>query len=588
MMIKLIKWWTPAYIMILVSGIALAQTPEIFMENKAKGRVKDPRSRVYMPAVKVTYKSDHTGEFIKNESNLLREGNGQAELINKDLTVLKSSKNVRPFIVLDFGKEIHGGLQLVTGLMDSKVPVKVRIRFGESVSEAMSEIDTLSGATNDHAMRDMNIDLPWLGSIEVGNSGFRFVRIDVLDAEVELLLKEVRAIFTYRDIPYLGSFKSSDERLNQIWETGAYTVHMNMQQFLWDGIKRDRLVWVGDMHPEVMTINSVFGYNEVVPKSLDLIRNVTPIPTWMNGISSYSMWWVIIHKDWYNYHGNLAYLKEQRSYLVSLLQHLMTKVTDNKEQLDGNRFLDWPSSENKEAVHAGLQAMMIMSLNAGAELCDILGEKAVAQQCRKTALSLGKHVPEIANSKQAAALMSMAGLISAKAGDDFISKNGVNDFSTFYGYYMLEAKAKAGNYQGAIDNIREYWGAMLDLGATTFWEDFNIKWMKSAARIDQMPEPGQIDVHLCYGDYCYKKLRHSLAHGWASGPTAWLTSHVLGVKIMAPGAKVLQIRPNLGDLSFVEGTFPTPHGLVKIKHTKLANGKVDSKITAPNEVKIIR
>lgn len=588
MMIKLIKWWTPAYIMILVSGIALAQTPEIFMENKAKGRVKDPRSRVYMPAVKVTYKSDHTGEFIKNESNLLREGNGQAELINKDLTVLKSSNNVRPFIVLDFGKEIHGGLQLVTGLMDSKVPVKVRIRFGESVSEAMSEIDTLSGATNDHAMRDMNIDLPWLGSIEVGNSGFRFVRIDVLDAEVELLLKEVRAIFTYRDIPYLGSFKSSDERLNQIWETGAYTVHMNMQQFLWDGIKRDRLVWVGDMHPEVMTINSVFGYNEVVPKSLDLIRNVTPIPTWMNGISSYSMWWVIIHKDWYNYHGNLAYLKEQRSYLVSLLQHLMTKVVDNEEQLDGNRFLDWPSSENKEAVHAGLQAMMIMSLNAGAELCDVLGEKALAQQCRKAVLSLAKHVPEIANSKQAAALMSIAGLISAKAGDDFISKNGVNDFSTFYGYYMLEAKAKAGNYQGAIDNIREYWGAMLDLGATTFWEDFNIKWMKNAARIDQMPKPGQTDVHLCYGDYCYKKLRHSLAHGWASGPTAWLTSYVLGVKVMAPGAKVLQIRPNLGDLSFVEGTFPTPHGLVKIKHTKLPNGKVDSKITAPKEVKIIR
>ena len=26
----------------------------------------------------------------------------------------------------------------------------------------------------------------------------------------------------------------------------------------------------------------------------------------------------------------------------------------------------------------------------------------------------------------------------------------------------------------ALDVIRTYWGAMLDLGATTFWEDFNI------------------------------------------------------------------------------------------------------------------
>jgi len=42
----------------------------------------------------------------------------------------------------------------------------------------------------------------------------------------------------------------------------------------------------------------------------------------------------------------------------------------------------------------------------------------------------------------------------------------------FYGYYMLNARAEAGDYQGAMDNIREYWGSMLDLGATTFWEDF--------------------------------------------------------------------------------------------------------------------
>lgn len=25
------------------------------------------------------------------------------------------------------------------------------------------------------------------------------------------------------------------------WLTGAYTVHLNMQDYLWDGIKRDRL-----------------------------------------------------------------------------------------------------------------------------------------------------------------------------------------------------------------------------------------------------------------------------------------------------------------------------------------------------------
>lgn len=572
----------------IVLSYAYAQRPSVFTENLKKGREKDPRVRVYMSPVRIVHQSDSTGKWIENANGLLKEGNGQAELINRKLTKMRSDKDHNPYIILDFGTEIHGGLQLVTGYMKDKSPVKVRIRFGESVSETLADIDTASGAMNDHAMRDFKLELPWLGGIEVGNSGYRFARIDLLDPNVELLLKEIRAIFIYRDIPYLGSFKSNDERLNKIWETGAYTVHLNMQQYLWDGIKRDRLVWVGDMHPEVMTINSVFGYHGVVPKSLDLIRDTTPLPAWMNGISSYSMWWIMLHRDWYRYQGDKKYLKAQQTYLVGLLNQLMVKTLDGQEQLDGKRFLDWPSSRNKEAIHAGLQAMMVMSLTAGAELCEVLGENEMAKKCRATVSKLAGHVPKIAESKQAAALLGLAGLISANVADEAISKGGVNDFSTFYGYYMLQAKAKAGKYQEAIDNIREYWGGMLDLGATTFWEDFNIEWLKNGGRIDEMPDQTKVDVHLCYGDYCYKRLRHSLSHGWASGPTAWLTEHVLGVSIVEPGAKVIRIRPNLGNLTFVEGTFPTPRGVVKIKHIKDANGKIGTTIDAPKGVKILR
>jgi len=550
---------------------------------------KDPRIREYLSPRRILWQSDTTGRYILNAQQLLKAGNGQAELVNKDLVTLKSDNHIKAGILLDYGKELHGGLQLVTGLMNKPGPVKVRIRFGESASEAMSEIDTLSGATNDHAIRDFTVELPWLGGLELGNTGFRFVRIDLAETNTELLLKEVRAIATYRDVPYLGSFHSSDERLNKIWATGAYTVHLNMQQYLWDGIKRDRLVWVGDMHPEVMTINTVFGYNEVVPKSLDLIKKVTPIPEWMNGISSYSMWWIRIQRDWYQYQGNLNYLKAQRGYLINLLNHLMTKIKGNEEDLDGMRFMDWPSYANKPAVHAGLQAMMVLTLNDGAELCRILGEEATALKCESTVKLLKNSVPDAANSKQAAALLALAGLMPAeKANKEFISVGGTKDFSTFYGYYMLQAKAKAGDYQGAIADIREYWGGMLDMGATTFWEDFDLSWKKNAGRIDELVPAGKVDIHAAYGAYSYKKLRHSLAHGWASGPTSWLTEHVLGVQVIAPGCKVIRVRPHLGDLTFIEGTFPTLYGLVKIKHTKLANGKVNTVIDAPKMVKVIR
>ncbi len=476
-------------------------------------------------------------------------------------------------------------------MFKSGKPVSLRIRFGESASEAMSDVEPVHNATNDHAMRDMIIKVPWLGKLEIGNTGFRFVRIDLMDDNTAFELKEARAIFNFRDIPYLGSFHCSDTLLNKIWLTGAYTVQLNMQDFLWDGIKRDRLVWIGDMHPETSTIAAVFGYNDVVPKSLDLARDIAPLPQYMNGMVSYSMWWIIIQHDWYMHTGNLDYLKQQKKYLTGLLDHLLEKIdTNNSEDLnDGGRFLDWPTSENPQAIHAGLQAMMVMALKTGANLCKILKDPETAAKCEKVIGRLKKNVPQANGVKQAAAMLAMAGLMPAeKADKEVISVGGVKDFSTFYGYYMLQAKAMAGDYQGSLDAIRQYWGAMLNLGATTFWEDFNMDWLPDASRIDELIPAGKKDIHCSYGAYCYKGFRLSLCHGWASGPTPWLTEHVLGIKVEAPGCKVLKIEPHLGDLKFAEGTFPTPYGIVKVKHTKLANGKIKSEISAPKEVKIIR
>ena len=547
------------------------------------------RTVAYLPPTRIVWQETTGDASIQGLENLLRGGNGQADLYDGQITRIKSGTNGRASFLLDFGRELQGGIQMVTG-RSSKKEVKVRVRFGESASEAMCDITPENGATNDHAIRDFQLVLPWLGSAEIGNSGFRFVRIDLEEPNVELNLKELRATFGYRDIPYLGSFKSDNERLNDIWMTGAYTVHLNMQEYIWDGVKRDRLVWIGDLHPELMTVNTVFGYNEVIPKSLDLIRDTTPVPNWMNGISSYSIWWLLIHKDWYLYQGNLDYLKEQKTYMTALLDHLMTKIDENgKEMLDGTRFLDWPSSPNVKGVDAGLQALMVMAMDAGHDMALAMGEKALAERCKKASKQLKKYTPDHNQSKQGAALMALAGLMKAeKADKEVLSVGGAKNFSTFYGYYMLEAMAKAGNYQGAMDIISEYWGAMLDLGATTFWEDFNIDWMENAARIDELVPEGKVDVHSSYGGYCYVGFRHSFCHGWASGPTAWLSRYVLGVQVLEPGCRKVKIEPHLGSLNRVEGSFPTPQGVIRIKHEKGADGKIRSDIQAPEGVQIIK
>ena len=555
------------------------------------GAVPSPLRSWYVAPTRVVWRS---ADGASRAENLIGAKPGQALL--KDLTpacVLaapKADATLGGGVLLDFGRELTGYVEIITPIAQDKEPPRVRIRFGESVAEAMAELGGDANAQNDHALRDQFVRLPWLGKTTVGPSGFRFVRIDNADPDRPVQLSEVRAVLQLRDVPRIGSFRCDDERLNRIWETGAYTVHLNMQDYLWDGVKRDRLVWIGDMHPEVATIHAVFGGNEVVPRSLDLTRDATPVTEWMNGISSYSMWWVLIHEDVWRHQGDRAYLAAQQPYLTRLLRRLAGLVgPDGRERIDGTRFLDWPSSPNKEGVTAGLQALLVLTLESGARLMTTLGDDPTAQVCTEAAARGRRIVPDPRGSKSGAALLALAGLRDAKEiAAQVLKVDGPKGVSTFYGYYVLQALARAGEIDTALDFISRYWGAMLDLGATTFWEDFDLAWMENAARIDELVPPDRKDVHGCYGAYCYIGFRHSLCHGWASGPTAWLSEHVLGVRVVEPGGAVVRVVPHLGRLKWAEGAYPTPRGPVKVRHERQADGSVKSTIEAPAGVKIVR
>jgi alpha-L-rhamnosidase len=581
-------------VIILTEIACHAQLPPVFGPEYKKISRKDELTRVFISPVRVMWTSDTTGGKIKNTDVLLKMGASQSDMSRQtQFCSIKSTETDTSSILLDYGKELHGGLQLVMGGSSRREPSLVRIRFGESVGEANSQTynsDWLMGfSTDDHAKRDITMEIPRTGLIEIGNTGFRFVRIDLLQSNTLINLKEARAILRYRDIPYMGSFKSSNPKLDSIWLTGAYTTHLNMQEYLWDGIKRDRLVWLGDFHPELATITKVFGYNEVVPRSLDLACEQYPLPNWMNNIPSYSFWYLIIQYDWYMQNADIAFLNKHKKYIVGLIDQIASKIDDNgTETLGRFRFLDWPSSPNKEGVEAGYRALLIWALKDAQKLCEILNEKETGKQCTSSIEKLNKKIMGHNDLKQAAALMSIAGIVDPiKACKETIAVDGAARFSTFYGFYMLDALSMADMYDEALDIIMKYWGGMLDMGATTFWEDFNIEWMKNSARIDEFTPKGMNDIHGAFGAYSYISYRMSLCHGWSSGVTAWLTENVLGIKIVEPGCKILKIEPHLGNLDWVEGSFPTPLGVVKVKHTKLRNGKIESKVDAPEAIKII-
>ena len=574
-------------ILALVPATVRADVPPTFKGLEQYVR-PDEMTRAYIIPQRIVWASSGP-EAVTNAQVLLQKGTGQPEMGQRGMAKLHSSATDTASMILDYGREIHGGLHLVMGSSSRREPSLVRIRFGESVQETSSTTCNsewkMGFSTDDHAKRDIVVEIPRDGQIELGNTGFRFVRIDLLQRNTTISLKEAAAILRCRDVPYIGSFRSSDARLDSIWMTGAYTVHLNMQEYIWDGIKRDRLVWLGDMHPEVSTVRSVFGYNEVIPKSLDLACAQFPLPKWMNGMTSYSMWYLIIQYEWFMQNGDLAFLNRHRDYIGGLID-LFDKTVDDKGLINGNFFLDWPSSPDKDGVNKGVRALLIWAMQDAIRLCRYTGDEARIATCERIISRVRRHLDKPQTLKQAAALMAVAGVMKPeKAFKDYLVKGHAHGFSTFYGYYMLEAEALAGEYEEALNVIRQFWGGMLDMGATTFWEDFDLSWMDHTNRIDEIGDPSRKNIHGDFGGYCYPGFRCSLCHGWASGPTAWLSRHVLGVEIIEPGCRKLRICPHLGDLKFVEGSYPTPFGAVRLRHERTESGQVKTTVVAkPNEV----
>ena len=183
--------------------------------------------------------------------------------------------------------------------------------------------------------------------------------------------------------------------------------------------------------------------------------------------------------------------------------------------------------------------------------------------------------------------MALCGLADAKeTNEKILVPGGGRGYSTFFGYYILAAKALAGDLDGALRDMKEYWGGMLDVGATSFWEDFNLDWLENAGRIDEVVPEGKVDIHGSYGGYCYVKFRHSLCHGWASGPCPFLSNYVLGVRNIAPGK--YEVKPELAWLDWAKGTYPTPKGEIAVHAFKDANGQTVVEIDAPEGIEILR
>lgn len=523
--------------------------------------------------------------IVSGGENFLINRDEIASFGNDNLICMRNENGIKSYVILDFGKEICGGVRIVTAIVKG-LTTKIRLVFGESVSEAMSSVGE-KGATNHHSPRDFDAMISNLSTLEFGRTGFRFVKIELEDEDAEVAFKSVIGLCYLPEEKIIGKIETDDESINKILETAVYTCTLNMQDgYFLDGIKRDRLVWSGDMYAEIKTALFFFGVTSHMRRSLDFVRATTPDGFWMNNIPSYDAWWVINVCEYYNYSGDSAYLAENLNNINTAMKELDACIDEDGTMDFGKTgkklglhefFLDWPTDGTKDAV-TGTALLILYAAR-------IFKKTAKDKTCYATICSINRklqrYISEETSKKQIAAFQALCGQPSDGL-KLLLEKDGASGFSTFMSYFILKALVASG-CDHTVDFIKEYYGGMLGRGATAFWEDFDVSWLDGSGRIDEIPVTGKKDLHADYGQFCYKGLRHSLCHGWSSGVVPFFIEEIVGLKILEPGFKKIAVRPDPGSLKYISAKIPTPYGVVSIE---VKNGKVD--VVLPNGITLVK
>jgi len=537
----------------------------------------DTRVREYIIPQKII----KTFGNVENTDILLQRNSNQTLFNNSNVVRLKTKKGENAAILIDFGFEFCGGVSVTVYSAPQNNDAKMRLCFGESVGEALSLIGE-KNSCNDHNPRDFEVSLSIYSTNEWGNTGFRFLYMELL-TECTVTITSVQGICVYRPYEFYGSFVSNDETLNEIYKTAAHTCHMCMQDEIWDGIKRDRLVWIGDLYPELMTIKYLFGNVPDVERALNLSVSLLSDDAWVNDMPSYSLWWIINLSEWTNYTGDLKFLEENQEIINRIAKQILNK-TDDLGVFVADDFIDWPTKD-LPAAKEGIKALTMMLYNALINIKKYVDDELV-KKCIENREKLKNIRCSSLGFKQIAALLIMNNMAQEEC-TELLKDGSVSGYSTFMSYFIFSALSKIADEKITLQALKDYYGAMLDFGATTFWEDFDISWKENACRIDEICPEDKRDIHGDNGKYCYQGFRHSLCHGWASGPVPFLTEYVLGINIVEKGCKKIEIKPHLGHLEFAKGSIATPYGKLTVEHKKEKNGAIITTYNCPKEIEVI-
>ncbi len=490
----------------------------------------------------------------------------QFKLPTRSLPAITKTVNNNAILV-DIGKETFGFLKL----HNLKGNGKVSIYYGESKEEALdaAEAMTLDRLTiNQSVGRDSIMPL---------SKAFRYVNIIKESGDVSF--DDVSMLYEYADVKQRGSFTCSDDEINKILEVAKYTLELNTREFFIDGIKRDRWVWSGDaLQSYLMNYYSYFD-NPTVTRTIQALRGKDPVTAHINTIVDYTFYWFISVYDYYLYTGDKKFIEQIYPKMQTMMDYCLSRRNKNGliEGLSGDwTFIDWAAGLSKKGEISFEQMLFARSLESMSLCANIVNDNSNAASYKKLATDLKAKVFSIYWNNQKQALVHSR--VNGKQTDNVTRY--ANMFGIFFNYfneaqkqqvkksvllndsiqkittpymrfYELEAMSAMGEQAFVLKEMKSYWGGMLNLGATSFWEEYN-------------PSKTGTEHLAMYG----RKFGKSLCHAWGASPIYLLGKYYLGVKPTSAGYATYVVEPNLGGLQWMQGKVPTPDGDIELNVTQ--------------------
>jgi alpha-L-rhamnosidase len=167
----------------------------------------------------------------------------------------------------------------------------------------------------------------------------------------DIVLEAVRLHEEPCPVALQGSFECSDPAVNRAWEMGARTLLLCTQPALdsqqpigvegdyviWDGCRRDREVWVGDLRPSALALYSLSSDASAVRTSLRLIAErrfsdglIPASASSRQVFFEYALWWIITLWEYYWHTGDREFVAAMMPVLQGQLEWLERHVTPDR------------------------------------------------------------------------------------------------------------------------------------------------------------------------------------------------------------------------------------------------------------------